>query len=79
MWPEDGGARLQLEFIAAPGRRVGDGPLHEGGVADDARGLTYNLHEPGVVRRLVDAAIERGYRVDGPPMTLDGWLVLPGP
>lgn len=75
MWPEDGGGRLDVTFVAGTGRRVGDGILHEGAVADDELGLVWNLHEPGVVRRIVDE-VALGYRADGDSRALDGWAVM---
>ncbi|MGD3110140.1 hypothetical protein [Streptomyces sp. YGL11-2] len=66
-------AVLRIVFRAGPGRWVPDGLLHSGAVMDDRRRLL-NLHEPGVVRRLLDAARSRGRLPSAPGVTeLDGW------
>ncbi|PNE36050.1 hypothetical protein [Streptomyces noursei] len=47
---------LRIVFRPGPGRFVPDGFLHSGAVMDDRR-RSLNLHEPGVVRKLLDAAV----------------------
>ncbi|MYT30207.1 MULTISPECIES: hypothetical protein [unclassified Streptomyces] len=50
---------LRIVFRPGPGRFVPDGLLHSGAVMDGRR-RPLDLHEPGVVRRLLDTAAERG-------------------
>ncbi|WP_445047834.1 hypothetical protein [Streptomyces drozdowiczii] len=40
-------------------------------------GASLNLHEPGAVRALLDAASDRGWRPEGRgPVEMDGWPLL---
>jgi len=64
--------RVEIVFRAGAGRHVGDGRLHSGGVVGP--GGYRNLHEPGVVRGLLDAALAHGWRPEDPAKReLDGW------
>lgn len=67
-------ATLRLVFRPGPGRYVADGFLHVGAVSS-AHGEPLNLHEPGVVRRLLDEATARGLLpvAPGEDRELDGW------
>ncbi|WP_328733184.1 hypothetical protein OHT20_38135 [Streptomyces caniferus] len=63
---------LRIVFHDRPGRLVPDGVLHSGAVGD-RRGVL-NLHEPGVVRRLVDELAAQGRLPTAPgDEELDGW------
>ncbi|GAA2813363.1 hypothetical protein GCM10010505_44100 [Kitasatospora aburaviensis] len=69
---EDGGT-LRIVFRPGVGRFVPDGFLHSGQVADDRDGVL-NLHLPGTVRQLLDAARAQG--LDAPERgtsEADGW------
>ncbi|MER6126260.1 hypothetical protein ABT173_27295 [Streptomyces sp. NPDC001795] len=68
------GVRTCVVFRAGRGRYVPDGFLPSGCVGD-GHGNALNLHEPGVVRRLVDAARERGLLSGGGEV--DGWELFP--
>ncbi|MGP4110896.1 hypothetical protein ACTWP5_08260 [Streptomyces sp. 4N509B] len=64
---------VRILFPAGPGRYVAEGHWYAGSVAD-GQGDLLNLHEPGVVRRLLDEAAARGVLPDVPGETrLDGW------
>ncbi|MFC4045912.1 GNAT family N-acetyltransferase [Dactylosporangium siamense] len=66
--------RLEMLFEAGPGRLVPDGLLHSGGVIHGEDYL--NLHQPRVVRALLDEALARGWRPTDPAhVTLDGWML----
>ncbi|GGT47700.1 hypothetical protein [Streptomyces purpureus] len=69
-------AQLRIVFRGGAGRLVPDG-TGPSGVIRDATGEVLNLHEPGVVRRLVDAATDRGVlpAAHGVAET-DGWALL---
>ncbi|KIZ18766.1 hypothetical protein [Streptomyces natalensis] len=65
--------RLRVVFRGGAGRLVPDGLLHSGAVGT-AQGAWLNLHEPGTVRALLDEAVARGWRPDGPSAEQrDGW------
>lgn len=66
--------RLEIVFAVGPGKSVAD-PVHSGGVK---RGDDYlNLHRPGVVRALLDEAIDRGWLPAEPGRCeLDGWALV---
>ncbi|MCX4762075.1 hypothetical protein OG562_14040 [Streptomyces sp. NBC_01275] len=68
------GVRTRIVFREGRGRYVGSGyPSHSGGVGDARHHL--NLHEPGVVRALLDEARRRGLLSSS--RELDGWELLP--
>ena len=69
------GVRTRIVFRSGPGGDADGGyPGHSGGVSD-VHGHYANLHEPGVVRALVDEAAERGLLSED--RELDGWELLP--
>ncbi|WUS00496.1 hypothetical protein OG226_27930 [Streptomyces sp. NBC_01261] len=77
--PAGTGGALRIVFGAGPGRYVpGGAPLGSGDVGY-VRGASLNLHEPGAVRTLLDAASARGW-LPGPGETraveVDGWALL---
>jgi len=68
-------ATLRIVFRAGPGRFVADYFRHDGSIGDGDD--TFNLHEPGVVRRFLDAAAAR----DALPASrgekeIDGWPIF---
>jgi hypothetical protein len=68
--------RLRIVFAEGPGRRVPDGLVHSGAVGD-AAGSWLNLHLPGTVRALLDAALAAGWRPDDPATgQMDGWSLF---
>ncbi|MYT73595.1 MULTISPECIES: hypothetical protein [unclassified Streptomyces] len=75
--PVGSGPSLRIVFAAEPGRFVpGGAPLGSGDVGY-VRGASLNLHEPGAVRALLDAASARGRRSEGRrPVEFDGWSLL---
>ncbi|MFJ9376187.1 hypothetical protein [Streptomyces sp. NPDC101455] len=77
--PTGTGGALRIVFVTGPGRYVpGGAPLGSGDVGY-VRGASLNLHEPGAVRALLDAASARGW-LPGPGETraaeVDGWALL---
>lgn len=67
---------LRIVFHARPGRFVPDGLLHSGGVGD-RRGGVLSLHEPGVVRRLLDEVAASGQLPSSAgEVELDGWSLF---
>ncbi|MEV0523529.1 hypothetical protein AB0I66_08895 [Streptomyces sp. NPDC050439] len=67
--------RLRVLFREGPGKLVPDGYLHSGAVGTAESGRYVNLHEPGAVRALLDAAMAQGWRPDDPARReLDGWV-----
>lgn len=75
--PAGTGGPLRIVFDQGTGRYVpGGAPLGSGDVGY-VRGASLNLHEPGAVRALLDAALAGGWR---PGRTLavevDGWPLL---
>jgi hypothetical protein len=65
-------AQLRLVFPAGPGRLASDGLLPSGALGTD--GAWLNLHEPGVVRALLEQATARGWRFEGHrAVDVDGW------
>jgi hypothetical protein len=75
--PAGTGGPLRIVFDQGTGRYVpGGAPLGSGDVSY-VRGASLNLHEPGAVRALLDAALAGGWR---PGRTLavevDGWPLL---
>ncbi|MGX1675439.1 hypothetical protein [Streptomyces sp. NPDC055400] len=69
--------RLRIVFQAGPDRLVPDGSLMPSGAVGTELGRTLNLHEPGTVRALLDAALKGGWRSDD-AMTeeIDGWSIF---
>ncbi|WP_405976711.1 hypothetical protein OG496_26405 [Streptomyces sp. NBC_00988] len=70
---------LRIVFVAGPGRFVPGGAPFGSGDVGHVRGASLNLHEPGAVRALLDAASARGW-LPGPGETraveVDGWALL---
>lgn len=75
--PAGTGGALRVVFAEGPGRYVpGGAPLGSGDVGH-VRGASLNLHEPGAVRALLDAATARGWRPgERRAVTVDGWSLL---
>ncbi|MGA4837416.1 hypothetical protein [Streptomyces sp. G45] len=74
--PAGTGGPLRIVFTGGPGRYVpGDAPLGSGDVGY-VHGADLNLHEPGAVRALLDAAATRGWEPEGRPTEIDGWSLL---
>ncbi|GAB2581521.1 hypothetical protein GCM10027168_12810 [Streptomyces capparidis] len=75
--PAGTGGPLRIVFAKAPGRYVpGGAPLGSGDVGY-IRGSSLNLHEPGAVRALLDAASARGWQPgQRRAVEIDGWLLL---
>ncbi|RZU17827.1 hypothetical protein EV567_2743 [Streptomyces sp. BK239] len=75
--PAGAGGPLRIVFAEGPGRYVpGGAPLGSGDVGF-IQGAGLNLHEPGVVRALLDVALARGWRPEERrAVELDGWLLL---
>lgn len=75
--PAGTGGPLRIVFTEGPGRYVpGGAPLGSGDVGF-SRGPDLNLHEPGAVRALLDAALAGGWRPDDKgPVEVDGWPLL---
>ncbi|GGT17634.1 hypothetical protein GCM10010271_20840 [Streptomyces kurssanovii] len=75
LWREGTQQRLAVVFREGPGRAVSGGYLTAGAVV--CGGTWLNLHEPGVARRFLDAAIARGLLPDTPrTVETDGWPLL---
>lgn len=75
--PAGTGGPLRIVFTEGPDRYVpGGAPLGSGDVGY-VRGASLNLHEPGAVRVLLDAASARGWPPqDGRAVEIDGWSLL---
>jgi hypothetical protein len=75
--PAGTGGPLRIVFTEGPGRYVpGGAPLGSGDVGY-IRGASLNLHEPGAVRALLDAASARGWQPEGRrAVEIDGWSLL---
>ncbi|MFI9809226.1 hypothetical protein ACIHEJ_33600 [Streptomyces sp. NPDC052301] len=75
--PAGTGGPLRIVFTEGPGRYVpGGAPLGSGDVGY-VRGASLNLHEPGAVRALLDAASARGRQSEERrAMEIDGWSLL---
>ncbi|WP_254898040.1 hypothetical protein [Kitasatospora sp. NA04385] len=70
--PEGRSNRLRLVFRPGPDRLVPDGWTPSGSVGTGGRWL--NLHEPGTVRALLEAALARGWPPGRPGVVeVDGW------
>ncbi|WP_026151649.1 hypothetical protein [Streptomyces prunicolor] len=77
--PSGTGGALRIVFVAGPGRFVPGGAPFGSGDVGYVHGATLNLHEPGAVRALLDAAAARGW-LPAPGETraveVDGWALL---
>lgn len=77
--PSGTGGVLRIVFVAGPGRFVPGGAPFGSGDVGHVHGATLNLHEPGAVRALLDAAAARGW-LPAPGETraveVDGWALL---
>ncbi|MGW5098759.1 hypothetical protein ACWEQU_22095 [Streptomyces nodosus] len=75
--PAGTGGPLRIVFTEGPGRYVpGGAPLGSGDVGY-SRGASLNLHEPGAVRALLDAASTHGWQPEGRrAVEIDGWSLL---
>ncbi|MFE2970641.1 hypothetical protein ACFXKC_44910 [Streptomyces sp. NPDC059340] len=75
--PAGTGGPLRIVFAEGPGRYVPGGfPMGSGDVGY-VRGSSLNLHEPGAVRALLDAASARGWQPpEGRAVEVDGWPLL---
>ncbi|MFF9111996.1 hypothetical protein [Streptomyces sp. NPDC014805] len=75
--PAGTGGTLRIVFTDGPGRYVpGGAPLGSGDVGH-VRGASLNLHEPGAVRALLDAALASGWQPEGRRVVeIDGWSLL---
>ncbi len=75
--PAGTGGPLRIVFAEGPGRYVPGGfPLGSGDVGY-VRGGSLNLHEPGAVRALLDAASARGWQPgERRAVEVDGWPLL---
>ncbi|MFE4638395.1 hypothetical protein ACFRJ1_34185 [Streptomyces sp. NPDC056773] len=75
--PAGTGGALRIVFTAGPGRYVPGGAPFGSGDVGLVRGADLNLHEPGAVRALLDAALARGWHPESrQPTEIDGWLLL---
>lgn len=69
--------RLHIAFRAGSDRLLPDGYLMPSGAVGTAPGKTLNLHEPGTVRALLEAAMSHGRSVDGfVTEEIDGWSIF---
>ena len=77
--PSGTSGALRIVFVSGPGRFVPGGAPFGSGDVGYVHGGTLNLHEPGAVRALLDAAAARGW-LPGPGETraveVDGWTLL---
>ncbi|MEV7614116.1 hypothetical protein [Streptomyces sp. NPDC089799] len=75
--PAGTGGPLRIVFAEGPDRFVpGGAPLGSGDVGY-VRGASLNLHEPGAVRALLDAAVAGGWQPEARRAAeADGWLLL---
>ncbi len=77
--PAGTGGPLRIVFTSGPGRYVPGGAPFGSGDVGYVRGASLNLHEPGAVRALLDAAADRGW-LPGPgasrAVEVDGWALL---
>ncbi|GAA3355881.1 hypothetical protein GCM10017744_020210 [Streptomyces antimycoticus] len=75
--PAGTGAPLRIVFAEGPGRYVPGGfPMGSGDVGY-VRGGSLNVHEPGAVRALLDAASARGWQPgERQVVEVDGWPLL---
>ncbi|WP_405736255.1 hypothetical protein OG607_44435 [Streptomyces sp. NBC_01537] len=74
--PAGTGGPLRIVFAEGPGRYMGGFPMGSGDVGY-VRGASLNLHEPGAVRALLDAASARGWQPgERRAVEVDGWPLL---
>ncbi|MFG2356484.1 hypothetical protein [Streptomyces sp. NPDC048521] len=75
--PAGTGGPLRIVFAEGPGRYVpGGAPMGSGDVGYIGGG-SLNLHEPGAVRALLDAASARGWQPgERRAVEVDGWPLL---
>ncbi|MFD0260190.1 hypothetical protein ACFVH7_18180 [Kitasatospora indigofera] len=75
--PASAGGLLRIVFAEGPGRYVPGGLPTGSGDVGDAQGNSLNLHEPGSVRALLDAAVASGWQPQEPlTVEIDGWCLL---
>ncbi|MEU9097461.1 hypothetical protein [Streptomyces sp. NPDC048361] len=75
--PVDGRGPLRIVFADGPGRYVPGGAYSGSGDVGHMEGADLNLHEPGAVRALLDAASARGWHPGVRGVTeVDGWTLL---
>lgn len=75
--PSGTGGPLRIVFAAGPGRFVPGGFTFGSGDVGYVHGGSLNLHEPGAVRALLDAALAHGWQPgERRPVEMDGWLLL---
>ncbi|MBT2210490.1 hypothetical protein [Actinomadura sp. NEAU-AAG7] len=71
--------RLFIVFHEGPGRIVNDGMFHDGGVLRTSDRAYLNLHRPGVVRALLDAALADGHDfASAGTAEINGWDLIDG-
>ena len=77
--PAGTGGLLRIVFTSGPERYVPGGAPFGSGDVGYGRDVSLNLHEPGAVRALLDAAAARGW-LPAPGETraveVDGWTLL---
>ncbi|MGW2632203.1 hypothetical protein ACWC2K_23090 [Streptomyces chattanoogensis] len=75
--PASTGGPLRIVFASGPGRYVPVGFPGAPGTWGYVRGDSLNLHEPGAVRALLDAASARGWQPgERRAVEVDGWPLL---
>lgn len=81
--PAGTGGPLRIVFAPGPDRYVPGGAPFGSGDVGLVRGPDLNLHEPGAVRALLDAALARGWQPEARqgeqarrPVEMDGWTLL---
>lgn len=75
--PSGTGGPLRIVFADGPGRFVPGGFTFGSGDVGYVHGGSLNLHEPGAVRALLDAALAHGWQPgERRPVEIDGWLLL---
>ncbi|WP_405021241.1 hypothetical protein OHV05_34390 [Kitasatospora sp. NBC_00070] len=75
--PVGSGGPLRVVFAEGPGRYVPGGFPTGSGDVGLTHGSALNLHEPGTVRALLDAAVSLGWQPQDPPaVEVDGWPLL---
>ncbi|MEV0282367.1 hypothetical protein AB0I22_39250 [Streptomyces sp. NPDC050610] len=75
--PVGTGGPLRIVFAEGPGHYIPGGFLSGSGDVGDVRSGCVNLHEPGVVRALLDAASARGWQPAKRWVAeVDGWPLL---
>jgi hypothetical protein len=73
----EGRGGLRIQFRNGPDRLVPDGYPQPSGTVGTRDGRNLNLHEPGIVRALLDEAVRRGRSPGGPTTEeLDGWMLF---